>query len=271
MKKSMRYRSTVMDARRIVIKLGTGVLTHENGRPDMRSMKNLVSQIAKIQRSGYEIVLVTSGAIGAGMEALGIKKRPTELPDLQMAAAVGQTRLMSRYEALFAKYGYKVGQVLLTHMDFHHKIRLTNIRRTMINLLRNRVIPIANENDVVADEEIKADLALGDNDLLAALLVRLIRADLLIILTTTDGVRTPAGNHKTHRVRYIEKVTRDTFALITPNKGKLSKGGMTSKLKSAQSAASAGCATVIANGRKPNVLTRILAGEDEGTLILAGV
>jgi glutamate 5-kinase len=271
MKKSLRYRSTVIDARRIVIKLGTGVLTHKNGRPDIRSMRNLVSQIAKVKDSGYEIVVVTSGAIGTGMEALGMKTRPTELPDLQMAAAVGQARLMSRYEALFARYGYKVGQVLLTHMDFHHKIRLSNIRRTMANLLRHNVIPIVNENDVVADEEIKADLALGDNDLLAALLVRLIRADLLILLTTTDGLRAPAGNHQTRRIPYIEKITPATFSLVRPDKGKLSKGGMASKLKAAQSASSAGCATVIANGRKPNVLKRILAGEDEGTLILAGV
>jgi glutamate 5-kinase len=221
-----------------------------------------------MQKKGYEVVVVTSGAIGTGMEALGMKERPTALPDLQMAAAVGQCRLMSRYDMLFSKLGCKVGQILLTHADFHHNIRMANARRTMEKLIRHKVIPIINENDAVADEEIKADLALGDNDLLASLLVRLIRADLLVMLTTVDGLRHFQPNGKSKRIRYIEKIDRKTYELVNPNHSKLSKGGMDSKLRAAQSVAHTGCLVVMANGRQTRVLTDIIEGRDVGTIVL---
>lgn len=248
--------------------MGSRVLVQKTGRPDIRRIKGLVRDLACLQRKGYEIVVVTSGAIGAGMEALGMKERPTALPDLQMAAAVGQSRLMARYDALFSAAGCKIGQVLLTHDDFHHNIRMTNARRTMENMIRNKVIPIVNENDVVADEEIKADLALGDNDLLASLLVKLIRADLLVLLTTVDGLRETRGG-KSHRVKYLESITRNTYALVTGTKSKLSKGGMASKLRAAESVSAAGCAVLIANGRQNEVLPALIGGRDIGTLILA--
>ena len=268
MKKSLKYRAVLADARRIIVKMGSRVLVQKTGRPDIRRIKGLVRDLARLQRSGYEIVVVTSGAIGAGMEALGMKDRPTALPDLQMAAAVGQCRLMSRYDALFSAAGCKIGQVLLTHDDFHHNIRLTNARRTMERMIRNKIIPIVNENDVVADEEIKAALALGDNDLLAALLTKLIRADLLIMLTTVDGLREMRGG-KSHRVRYLESITRNTYALVTGSKSRLSKGGMASKLRAAESVSKAGSAALIANGRENGVLAKIMSGNDVGTLILA--
>jgi len=242
----------------------------KTGRPDIRMIKGLVRDIASLQKSGHEIVVVTSGAIGAGMEALGIENRPTALPDLQMSAAVGQCRLMSLYDSLFSAAGCKIGQVLLTHDDFHHTVRLTNAHRTMENMIRHKVIPIVNENDVVADEEIKADLALGDNDLLASLLAKLIRADLLIMLTTVDGLREIRGG-KSHRVKYLEKITRETYTLVTGSKSKLSKGGMASKLRAAESVSKAGGSALIANGRQISVLTRIMNGHDVGTLILAAV
>jgi len=257
------------DVRRVVVKIGSRVLVQKTGRPDVRRMRELIGQIAAMRRAGREVAVVTSGAIGAGMEALGMRERPSLLPDLQMAAAVGQCRLMSRYDELFSAAGCKVGQVLLTHDDFHHKIRLTNARRTLENLLRNGVVPIINENDVVADEEIRADLALGDNDLLASLVVRLVRADLLVLLTTTDGLRQRATGRRTRRVRYLETVNRATFALVSDGESALSKGGMLSKLKAARSAAAAGCSVVIAHGRRPGVLSRIMRGEDVGTLVVS--
>ncbi len=269
MKKSLKYREILLDVRRVVVKIGSRVLVQKTGRPDIRRIRALIKELAYIHKQGYETVVVTSGAIGAGMEALGMKERPMSLPDLQMAAAVGQTRLMSRYAEFFSAVGCKVGQVLLTHDDFHHKVRLTNARRTMENLIRNKVIPIVNENDVVADEEIKAALALGDNDRLAAFLVKLIRADLLIMLTTVDGIREPTNNGS-RRVKYIESITKKTYSLVDGNNtSSLSKGGMTSKLKAAGIAAHAGCTVVIANGRKTGVLNRIMAGEDTGTMVLA--
>lgn len=269
MKKSLKYREMIGDVRRIVVKIGTRVLVQKSGRPDVRCMRGLTRELALLANSGYEVVVVTSGAIGAGMEALGMKKRPTSLPDLQMAAAVGQTRLMSRYDELFSALGCKVGQILLTHADFHHKIRLTNARRTMENLIRNKVIPVINENDVVADEEIRADLALGDNDLLASLVVKLIRADLLIILTTIDGLRERGKSGRTRRISYLETITRKTYTLVSGKGSQLSKGGMVSKLKAAQTVSKAGCSSIIANGRQAGVLTRIMKGEDTGTIILA--
>lgn len=268
MKKSLKYRAVVTDARRIIVKMGSRVLVQNTGRPDIRMIKSLVCDIASLQKSGHEILVVTSGAIGAGMEALGMKERPTTLPELQMSAAVGQCRLMSRYDSLFSAAGCKVGQVLLTHDDFQHKVRLTNARRTMEHMIRNKVIPIVNENDVVADDEIRADLVLGDNDLLASLLAKLIRADLLIMLTTVDGLREMKGG-KSHRVKYLETVTTETYKLVTGSKSKLSKGGMASKLRAAESVAKSGCSALIANGRQKNVLTSIMSGHDVGTLVLA--
>jgi glutamate 5-kinase len=259
----------VADVRRVVIKIGSRVLIQKTGRPDTRRIRQLVCEMAGIQKDGKEVVFVTSGAIGAGMEALGMSERPTKLPDLQMAAAVGQTRLMSRYDDLFSGAGCKVGQILLTHTDFHQKIRLTNARRTIENLIRNRVIPIVNENDVVADEEIRADLSVGDNDLLASLVVKLIRADLLIMLTTVDGLRQKGPTGRTRRVKYLEAVTPETFTLVGGHDNTVSKGGMATKLKAAQAASGTGCSAIIADGRKEGILTRIMRGDDTGTMILA--
>jgi len=234
----------------------------------MRCMRRLAREISSILKSNREVVIITSGAVGTGMEALGMDRRPDLLPDLQMAAAVGQCRLIARYDELFKAQGHKVGQVLLTHADFQNRMRLINARRTLENLIRHRVIPIVNENDVVADEEIRADIALGDNDYLASLVVKLIRADLLIMLTTVDGVRECDQRGRTHRVRYIESINRSTFNLVSDGKSGLSKGGMASKLKSAQSVTKTGCSVIIANGRTAGVLPRIMRGEDVGTIVL---
>lgn len=269
MRKSLKYRQVIHDVRRVVVKLGSRVLVQKTGRPDTRRIRHIAAQLAALQKAGYEVVIVTSGAIGAGMESLGMKERPATLPDLQMAAAVGQTRLMSRYEEFFQKLSCKVGQVLLTHEDFRHKIRISNAKRTMENLIRNRVIPIINENDVVADEEIRADLALGDNDLLASLVCKLIRADLLILLTTVNGLGEQSAGGRFKRVGYLENITRKTFALVHSGKSSMTKGGMTSKLKAAKAVSDSGCVAVIANGRSNNTITDIMKGKDVGTIVPA--
>ena len=269
MKTSLKYREVIADSRRIVIKIGSRVLCQKSGKPNMKALRRLTDEIAAIQNSGREVVLVSSGAVGTGMEALNMKTRPEKVSDLQMAASVGQCHLISRYENLFADLGCRIGQVLLTHEDFKHKIRLTNVKRTLENLIRNKVIPIINENDVVADEELKAVASLGDNDYLASLVTKLIRADLLIMLSTVDGVKETDATGKTKRVRYIETINRKIFALVSDSTSPLSKGGMGSKLKAAQSVAKAGCITVIADGRKAGVLPRIIDGKDVGTVILA--
>jgi glutamate 5-kinase len=259
-----RYREFLPEARRVVVKIGTRVIAQKTGRPDMRPLKSLVAQVAELHRNGYEVLMVSSGAVGAGVEALGMKERPKRVPDLQMCAAVGQARLMAHYEELFGAEKITIGQVLLTHADFQHRIRFANAKRTMEHMIRHSVIPIINENDVVADEEIK-DLTLGDNDYLAALVVKLVRADLLVILSTVDGVLDGAGK----RVPCIENLS-DAFALVNPAQaGGLSKGGMGSKLRAAQIAVKTGCGVVIACGRASRVLLNVMAGQDTGTLILS--
>lgn len=263
----LKYRQFLPESRRIIVKIGTRVIAGKTGKPDVAHLKSLVAQVASLHRAGYQVVMVSSGAIGAGMDSLGITERPKEVPDLQMCAAIGQARLMTIYEELFKSQKIRIGQILLTHDDFSDRIRHSNARRTMEHLLRNGVIPIINENDAVADEEVKAYLSLGDNDYLAALVVKLIRADLLIILSTVDGVlRTDCKKKK--RIPCIEKLDKDVFRLVNPGAGSISKGGMDSKLRSAQIAVKAGCSVVIANGRKAGNLTAVVAGEDAGTLIL---
>lgn len=261
-----RYREFIPEARRIVVKIGTRVIEQKSGCPDLHSIKALVKQLSDLHHAGYEIIMVSSGAVGAGIDALGLKSRPKLVPDLQMCAAVGQARLMAKYEQLFQTEKITIGQVLLTHSDFQHRIRFANAKRTMEHMLRQGIIPIINENDAVADEELKAGLSLGDNDFLAALVVKLVRADLLIILSTVDGVLDAGGK----RVPCIENIN-EAFSLVdpTPQEGGLSKGGMDSKLHAAQQAIKGGAGTIIANGRSKKVLTDLMSGKDVGTMILS--
>ncbi len=263
MTKNLQHRDALKTAKRIVVKAGSKVLVQSTGRPDSRRLKLLVDELAQFQNNGGEVAFVSSGAIGAGLEALGMKTRPTAIPDLQMAAAVGQTRLMSLYDHLFDENKCNIGQVLLTHDALKHRERHLNARNTLLNLIANRIIPVINENDAVSTEEIQ----FGDNDVLAALVAILIDADALILLSSTDGLREPAGNGKTRRVSYIEEVDDGVLGLVADKQDKLSVGGMASKLESAQIAARNGIPVVIANGRKTGVLTRIFQGRDEGTLL----
>ncbi len=256
-------RAAVAGARRIVVKIGSRVLVQKTGGPNARRIRSIVKDISLLARGGREIVFVTSGAIGAGMKALAMKRRPDNLPDLQMAAAVGQSRLMTRYDKLFSDERRKIGQVLLTHDDLKHRARHLNARNTILNMLRNGVIPVVNENDAVAVDEIK----FGDNDLLASLVAHLIDADLLVMLTTSDGLRRRTASGRSIRVARVARVTAEIIGLASGKGGELSTGGMASKLEAARAVTDAGAAVVIADGRKPGILGRILAGEDTGTLL----
>lgn len=253
-------RNRLKKAKRIVVKVGSRVLVDSTGKPDHDRIFKLVSDIAGQHDGGLEMLLVSSGAIAAGIEALGMKKRPTTLPDLQMAAAVGQTRLMSLYSHLFGTKHIKVGQVLLTN-DIFQDGRRTNAQNTLLNLIKHRIIPVINENDTVATEEIK----FGDNDLLAALVAILVKADALVLLSTTDGLKDDAGN----RIPFVEQVSDDILALDKGKNGELSTGGMKSKLMSSGKAAAAGIPVVIADGRTDNIIQTVLGGADVGTLIVS--
>jgi len=250
-------------SRRVVVKIGSRVLVQKTGSPDLQRIRSLVRQIARLQSSGHQVVLVTSGAIAAGVEALRLRRRPKNLPQLQMAAAVGQVRLMTLYDTFFAAERCGIGQVLLTHADLQNRARHLNARNTIMALLRQGVIPIINENDVVAVDEIK----FGDNDILASLVTVLIDGDVLILLSTTDGLRAPAASGRSRRVPYMENVTEEALALAWGKGSDFSLGGMASKLKAAQTAVDVGARVVIADGRKEEILDRVMAGEDVGTLI----
>ena len=257
------HRENLTNARRIVVKIGSRVLVQKTGRLAIARMTTLVKDIARLRREGREVVVVSSGAIGAGMQALGMKSRPTTLPDLQMAAAVGQSRLMTTYDKLFAAEKRKVGQVLLTHDDLNNRQRHLNARNTMMALLRNGVVPIVNENDVVAVDEIK----FGDNDRLAALVALLIEADLLILLTTVDGFQAPGKGGRVRRVSVINGVTAEELSHAKGKGSEISTGGMASKLQAANMVARVSAPVVIASGLAAGILKRILDGRDVGTLI----
>ncbi len=244
---------------RIVVKVGTHAIAKKTGRPDHRALSRIVTQLCALRKEGHEIVFVSSGAVAAGVEALGLSARPPDLNDIQMCAAVGQARFIYEYEKLFAAYGVKVGQVLLTHDDFEERRRAQNVKKSLDRLVRAGIVPIINENDVVADDEIKGR-TFGDNDWLSYLIARLVKADTLILMTTVDGLLDAKGRRipKVESFRNLMKLVR------SGEKGSLSKGGMDSKLRAVKAAVEAGIDVFIANGRK-SVLAPILAGRSVAT------
>jgi glutamate 5-kinase len=258
------HRESVKIAACIVVKLGTGVLTDSRKQPDPAQLEQLVAQVAALRKSGKEIVLVTSGAVGAGMGALGYDKRPGELAELQACAAVGQSRLMAMYAELFARHNLHVAQVLLTHDDLEHHERHLNVRNTLVTLLGRGVVPIINENDAVSFTEIK----FGDNDALSALVASLLPADLLVILTTVDGVIENFGKANPKTISVIEKIDSDLEKIARGTDSDTAVGGMASKIQAAKIVVRSGIPLVIASGKKKNVLAKILAGENEGTLFV---
>lgn len=257
-------RELLSNPTRVVVKLGTGVLTDHRKHPDRAQMEQLAGQVAGQVGAGREVVLVSSGAVGAGMGALGFDKRPVDLAALQACAAVGQSRLMAVYEALFAEHNLRVAQVLLTHEDLQHHDRHLNARNTLVTLLSHGVIPIINENDAVSVTELR----FGDNDRLSALVACLLPADLLVILTTVDGVIENFGRPNPRTVPLVQDIDESIMRLASGPQSATATGGMVSKLESARIAMRSGIPLVIASGRKKQVLARILAGDEEGTLFV---
>jgi glutamate 5-kinase len=252
-------RTALRGAQRIVVKVGTSLLTGRATRGvHTRRFSELARAISALVEEGRRVVLVSSGAVGFGVGRLGWERRPETIPDKQAAAAVGQIDLCHRYERAFARHGHHVGQILVTHAGLSDRSRFLNARHTLHALLAHGVIPVINENDSVATEELR----FGDNDMLAAQVVNLAAADLLILLTDVDGLLKDGG-----RVPQLTDVTPSLLAELAPDTGPLGSGGIRSKLEAARMASRFGVATVIADGRRRGVLEQVLRGDDVGTLI----
>jgi len=247
--------------RRIVVKVGSALLAQGGNR----YIGRLVRQISALKHSGKDVLLVSSGAIALGLEVLELSRRPTRLGQLQAAAAAGQPELLHRWAVAFRRQDIKVGQVLLTHSDFRSRERFLNTRHAVAELLKRKVVPIINENDSVATEEIRV----GDNDRLSAFVSGLVDADLLILLTTVDGVYTADPERNKAQAKRIKTVDRPSdVAAFAGKAGRsgLGVGGMATKIQAAQAAVAQGAYVVIASGRKPNVLERIIEGDETGTV-----
>lgn len=260
-------RELITYSQKIIIKFGTGLLTTESGNLDHDIIRQLVGQIARLISEGRQVVLVSSGAIGAGFPLLNQPKRPRTLPLLQASASVGQAKLMRLYDDLFSEHGITVAQILLTRDDLKIRKRHLNIRNTLTTLLQNSVLPIINENDTVSVDEIR----FGDNDLLSALVANLLQADLLINLTSVDGLmkRTDDGTLlRSNIIREIKGVPKSIMAHSTREVSKLGSGGMRAKLQAAKIVTTAGEFMLIANGRCEDILQKILSGDEVGTLFV---
>lgn len=250
----------------IVVKVGTSTLTHSTGKLDLRQMEQLVRDLADLANQGKKPVLVSSGAVGAGLGRLGFTKRPRTLREKQAIAAVGQGILLQMYEKLFAEYGRTVAQVLLTRDDFSDRRRYLNVSHTFSQLLEYDVIPIINENDTTAVEELK----FGDNDSLAALVAGVLDADLLIILSDIDGLYTdnPKLNPQAQKITVVREITPEIEALAGGAGSVLGTGGMDAKIQAAKICTNSGIPMVIANGSEEGVLHKIVEGQQVGTTFL---
>ncbi|MEK6807282.1 MAG: glutamate 5-kinase [Pseudomonadota bacterium] len=258
-------RQPLKATRRWVIKAGSSLVTAKGQGLDHAVIADWAAQISALRKSGVEVVLVSSGAVAEGMARLGLKKRPESLHELQAAAAVGQMGLVQAYETAFKAHGLHTAQVLLTHEDVSDRGRYLNARSTLKTLLALGVVPVINENDTVATDEIR----LGDNDTLAALAVNLIEADLLVILTDQDGLydADPRNNPNAKLLHEADLSDPKLEAMATSGKGELGRGGMRTKLIAAQWAARSGAATVIVHGRLSDALGKIAVGATVGTLL----
>lgn len=263
-------RLDLKDSQRIVIKVGTSTLTHENGRMNFTRMDRLALALSELMNEEKEIILVSSGSIGVGMGKFGLKKRPARMGMKQALAAVGQCELMNIYSRLFATYNQTVAQMLLTKPDINDEIKKKNVLNTFKSLLDLGVIPIVNENDSVSVDEIKSLMMFGDNDTLSAVVTRLVGADLLIILSDIDGLydSNPKENKECKLITVVDTVN-DYIRNCAGAAGSIrGTGGMITKLDAAEIVTNAGANMVIANGSDPIIIQKILNGEEVGTLFV---
>lgn len=260
------YRQRLADAKRIVVKVGTSTITHDTGRLNFTAIDHLTRVISDLSNEGKDVILVTSGAIGVGVDKLKLKERPKTIPGKQACAAVGQCELMHIYSKMFTEYGHVVGQILLTRDVVEERTRRQNVINTFENLLKNEIIPIVNENDSVSVEEIK----FGDNDTLSAIVSKLVQADLLIILSDIDGLYDcdPRSNAAAQLISVVSEVTPEVEACAGGAGTSRGTGGMVTKVHAAQIANPVGVDMVIASGRDPLIIVDIVNGKDIGTLFL---
>jgi glutamate 5-kinase len=253
--------------KRIVIKVGSGVLTSASGL-NMAVIDDLTTEICALKEKGFEVLLVSSGAIASGLKKIGMAKRPQSVSQQQAMAAVGQSSLIMAYEDAFERHGHKVAQILLTRDDLTHRRRYLNARNTLFTLLSWNIVPIINENDTVVVDEIK----FGDNDNLSAMVTNLTESQLLINLTDIDGLfdKDPRNHDDAKLIDVVEKADRKIMRYASSIPGFLGTGGMASKIKAARKVALRGVPAIIANGLKPGILDLIFSGKEEGTLFLPG-
>ncbi len=258
-------KNVLKSVKRVVIKVGSGVLTAENGL-HTGIIDEMAQAICGVEKKGIQVILVSSGAIASGLKKIGIAKRPKSVSQQQALAAAGQSSLMTAYENAFSLYHKKVAQILLTRDDLNHRRRYLNARNTINTLLSWDVLPIINENDTVVVDEIK----FGDNDNLSAMITLLTEAHLLISLTNIDGLydKDPTAHDDANIIRVVEKIDRRVLKYASSIPGFLGTGGMASKVKAAQKAALGGVPTIVANGLHRNIIKKIFEGKEEGTLIL---
>ena len=260
-------REALKKAKRIVIKVGTSTITYANGKRNFSQIDRLAREISDLQNQGKEMILVTSGAVAVGVDRMGLPGKPKTIPGKQAAAAVGQGVLMHTYEKFFADYGQIVAQVLITKTEAIDRHRYTNTRNTFMELMRQRVIPIVNENDVVALDELK----IGDNDNMSALVAGIVDADLVIILSDVNGLYT--ANPQTHPDAVIVPEVAEITPEIEASAGGVGSargtGGMATKIQAAKAATSSGIHLVIASGTEKNAITGVLQGEELGTLFVS--
>ncbi len=255
--------AVLKDVKRLVVKVGTSTLTYDTGKTNIRRMHKLVSVLSDIVNSGIEVALVTSGAIGVGVGKLGLKERPSDISGRQAAATVGQCELMFMYDKLFGEYGHTVGQLLITKSDVDSEERRKNLVNTFEKLFDYGAVPIVNENDSVAVDEI----VYGDNDSLSAIVAKLINADALIILTDIDGLYddNPNENEDAKLISQVGEITDELIAVAGGHGSRFSTGGMVTKLHAAQIAMDAGIDTIVMNGAAPESIYKALDGKQIGT------